>query len=148
MVLARFLLAVWLLGSLGCAGWVIVQPGSWRVAAAGVLVIGVGYGAWSSWAKMTSGQLIWDGTVWFWEGVGYQSGRTPQTLEVVLDLQTALLLRLENQAGAALWLWAERSLMPERWLDLRRAAHAGQLPAPNRDGSALSARRLTEKSSL
>ncbi|MCC9032635.1 hypothetical protein LMH45_11140, partial [Neisseria gonorrhoeae] len=40
-----------------------------------------------------------------------------------------MLLRLENQDHATLWLWAGRSTQPERWLDLRRAVHAQHRPS-------------------
>ena len=55
---------------------------------------------------------------------------------VVLDVQFAILLRLDNQAGAVWWLWAEKSALPSRWLDLRRAVHAKHKPATFQDSAA------------
>ena len=52
------------------------------------------------------------------------TGVTEQKLTVIVDFQSLLLLRLENPAYAHLWLWAERHVLPERWLDLRRAVYA------------------------
>jgi hypothetical protein len=47
---------------------------------------------------------------------------------VALDLQSAMLLRLDNPAGAIWWLWVERAALPGRWLDMRRAVYAARRP--------------------
>ena len=70
------------------------------------------------------GQLAWDGQVWRWEGPGYQAGVAEYELSVALDLQNLMLLRIENQAHAKLWLWVERRAFPARWHDLRRAVYS------------------------
>ena len=80
------------------------------------------------WKNSPVGQLAWDSQVWRWEGPGYQAGLAEYELSAALDLQHVMLLRLENQAHAKLWLWAERRAMPSRWLDLRRAVYS-----PHRD---------------
>ena len=54
----------------------------------------------------------------------------------MLDVQFALLLRLDNLAGAVWWLWAEQSASPARWLDLRRAVHAKPRPETLQDSEA------------
>ena len=71
---------------------------------------------------------MWDGQCWRWEGIGYLAGVAEQQLTVVVDFQNLLLLRLENPAHAHLWLWAERHVLPERWLDLRRAVYSPHKP--------------------
>ncbi len=55
---------------------------------------------------------------------------------VVLDVQFALLLKLNNQAGAVWWLWAERSTAQARWFDLRRAVYAKHRPTTFQDSDA------------
>jgi hypothetical protein len=54
---------------------------------------------------------------WLWEPDGHQA--MPIQVQVVLDWQSGLLLRLS--AGDVRWLWLERGLAPLQWLDLRRA---------------------------
>ena len=94
------------------------------MALAGFSVLLAGLAARTSWDNLPSGQLAWDGAVWRWESAGYQTGLADHELSVIADFQQRLLLRLENQARASLWLWVEQSAMPERWLDLRRAVYS------------------------
>lgn len=96
----------------------------WRVLL-GLVTVAVGGGAaYRGWKNAPVGQLSWDGQCWRWEGTGYLAGAAEQKLAVVVDFQNLLLLRLENPAHAHLWLWAERHMLPERWLDLRRAVYS------------------------
>lgn len=114
--LAALLLAsVWTLGS---------QQLGWRQAVGLITVMGAGLAAWHGWKNAPVGQLTWDGQVWRWEGPGYQAGVAEYELSAALDFQNVMLLRLENQAHAKLWLWAERRAFPTRWLDLRRAVYS------------------------
>ena len=114
--LVAFLLAgVWTLGS---------QQLGWRQAAGFITVMGAGWAARYGWKNAPVGQLAWDRQVWRWEGPGYQAGVAEYELSVALDFQNVMLLRVENQAHAKLWLWAERRAFPERWLDLRRAVYS------------------------
>lgn len=96
----------------------------WRVYLALTAVMLAGAVAYKGWKSTPVGQLTWDGQCWRWEGTGYLTGVAEQKLTVVVDFQSLLLLRLENPAYAHLWLWAERRVLPERWLDLRRAVYA------------------------
>ena len=91
------------------------------MALAIIAVLLAGIAARTSWICLPGGQLAWDGDVWRWESAGYQAGIAEHELSVVADFQHSLLLRLENQARASLWLWVEQNTMPERWMDLRRA---------------------------
>ena len=77
--------------------------------------------------KTALGQLAWDGQIWRWESAGYQAGLAEQQVVVIADFQHLLLLRIENPARAAMWLWAERKAFPSRWMDFRRAIYS-----PNR----------------
>lgn len=80
------------------------------------------------WQRSPVGQLSWDGQHWAWESAGYLGGGSLAAPQVMLDLQSAVLLRLDNRAGASWWLWAERAALPPRWLDLRRAIYARSRP--------------------
>lgn len=101
--------------------------------AGGVLVRG--------WQRSPVGQLSWDGQHWVWESAGYLGGGTLAPPQVVLDLQSAVLLRLDNRAGASWWLWVERAALPLRWLDLRRAIYALPRPEPQTDIAATAPER-------
>lgn len=96
----------------------------WRTALMLAAILGSGAAAYVSWKNTPVGQLEWNGEAWRWESSSYQTGIAEQQLFVIVDLQHTLLLRLENQANANLWIWAQRSSFSERWLDLRRAAFA------------------------
>lgn len=124
--LGAFLLGLWLCGLLLTLLWFFQttrQP-DWRIALALLCVAGAGAAAYTGWRNAPAGRLAWDGQVWRWESPGYQAGAAEYELSVLADFQRALLLRLENQAHARLWLWVERRGMPERWLDLRRAVYS------------------------
>ena len=83
-----------------------------------------GWVAFSGWKSSPLGKLAWDGQSWRWESMGYQAGVTEYQVVVAADFQNMVLLRLENPANARLWLWVERRVSPERWLDLRRAVYS------------------------
>ena len=120
--LAWLLLLGWLAGLLTVLAWFLVNPTpDWRFGLAGLLVLAGGMAARAGWKRTPGGQLAWSGDAWRWESPSYQNGSTEQKLSVIADLQSMLLLRIENQTGASLWLWLERATLPERWLDLRRA---------------------------
>jgi len=104
--------------------WNVMRQLDWRMVLAGFSVLLAGLAARITWGNLPGGQLAWDGDVWHWESPGYQTGVGEHALSVIADFQQRLLLRLENQAGASLWLWVEKNAMPERWLDLRRAVYS------------------------
>ncbi|EJL78655.1 hypothetical protein PMI15_04248 [Polaromonas sp. CF318] len=124
--LGALLLGLWLCGLSLTLLWFLQGAGrlDWRIVLALVFVAGAGAAAYVSWRNAPAGQLAWDGEVWRWESPGYQAGVAEYGLSVLADFQNILLLRLENQAHACLWLWMERRSMPERWLDLRRAVYS------------------------
>ena len=101
-----------------------MQQFNWRTGLAVSSLMLAGLAARNSWRHLPSGQVAWDGEVWRWESPSYQTGSAEQTLGVIADLQHHLLVRLENHAGASLWLWLEKKTMPERWMDLRRAVYS------------------------
>ena len=95
----------------------------WMIFAFAV-ALGAGLAVRVGWNNAATGQLIWDGKVWRWESVSYQTGIAEYELSLIADFQHMMLLRLQNQAHARLWLWVERKAAAERWLDLRRAVYS------------------------
>ena len=119
------LLVLWCAGALGVALWAqATREVDWRILCAFVAVLLAGAAVYTGWKNSPVGQLAWDGQSWRWESPGYQTGVAEQTLSVVADFQNLLMLRLENQAKARLWLWTERGASPARWMDLRRAVYS------------------------
>jgi hypothetical protein len=132
--LGWLLLLAWSLTGLLTAAW-------WHAVAAGDARPWLGWATWllagfviaRGWHSSPVGQLGWDGQHWTWESPVYQDGGNLEAPHVVLDLQSAVLLRLDNPAGASWWLWAERRALPPRWLDLRRAIYARPRPQAQTD---------------
>lgn len=86
------------------------------------------------WQTTPTGLLCWDGTAWRWTCA---DETLPVSIEVTLDVQTVLLLRLEaSSARHSGWVWPQQSTAPHHWLALRRAVHdlrpaaADLLPVP------------------
>ena len=122
---ASVLLAFWLAALVLVGVWTLgSQHFGWQQAVGFMAVVGTGLVARHGWNNSPAGLLAWDGQVWRWEGPGYQSGVAEYELTTALDFQGMMLLRLENQAHAKLWFWAEQRTLPARWLDLRRAVHS------------------------
>ncbi len=123
--LGGFLLALWLIACLLMLSWFfLTQYSAWRAALAGSMLIFAGVIAGIGWKNAPAGQLAWDGQVWRWESPGYQAGVAGYRLAVVADFQRKLLLRLENQAHASIWLWVEQKAFAAKWLELRRAIYS------------------------
>ena len=114
-----------LLAGLGCLAVVIWCMGSdgldWRHGTAAGACVAISASVVWSWWHTSIGSISWDGVAWHW-AVGVRSVRVlPET---VLDLQTALLLRLQmaEDRGVA-WVWLDRASSPARWMALRRAIY-------------------------
>ncbi|MCZ8254075.1 MAG: hypothetical protein O9327_00155, partial [Polaromonas sp.] len=124
--LGVLLLGLWLCGLLATLLWHVQGAGrfDWRFMLIAGSVLGAGVVAGIGWQNAPAGRLAWDGQVWRWESPGYEAGAVDYELCVLADFQHVLLLRLESPGRARLWLWVERRVMPERWLDLRRAAYS------------------------
>ena len=128
---AGLLLGVWLAGVAAFLLCALFAPAlGWRLWLMRLAVLATGCVAAWGWKNSPLGVLHWDAQCWHWESLAYQSGTPVRRLSVVLDFQRVLLLRLENQDHARLWLWAERPALPERWLDLRRAVYAHHRLSP------------------
>lgn len=126
---SRFLGGLLLVGWLLAAGvtlwwWRASAAADWRPLLGCLAWLLAGWVMLTGWRRSPVGRLQWDGQRWRWESVVYRSGTALEAPAAVLDVQFALFLRLDNQAGAVWWLWAERSASPARWFDLRRAVHA------------------------
>lgn len=85
-----------------------------------------------AWRVPAYGRLTWDGQVWTWELTQpehrFQASLPVDSPDVLLDLQSALLLRLKAMDGGAdRCVWLERGSAQPRWLDLRRALYARRL---------------------
>ena len=119
----------WTCGLLTLSGWLLSASSSAYVFAtvAAVLLI-AGMAALMCWRSTANSQLHWDGQCWRWETQTGYALPVEQTICVIVDFQSWLLIRMENQSHACQWLWLERKNAPHRWLDLRRAIYA-----PHRD---------------
>ena len=125
------LLGFWLAGAVAWVLCALFAPSlGWRLWPIAAAVLAAGCAAAWGWKNSPLGLLRWDAQCWNWESLAYQAGTPVLALSVALDFQRVLLLRLENQDHARLWLWAERSTLPERWLDLRRAVYAHHRLSP------------------
>jgi hypothetical protein len=107
------------------AWWVEVQPQlPGVVLAAGVLLVSSACAV-VSWWRSPAGRIAWDGGSWTWTRTAHPESGEP---EVVVDLQSVLLLRWSGEAGRRHWLWAERRMKPATWADLRRAVYSRARP--------------------
>lgn len=87
------------------------------------------------WFRSPIGLLAWSGQSW---ALDTRLGlHAVSTLDVRLDLQSFLWLRLHRPGMRPQWVWLERSAAPERWLDLRRAVYSR--PKPGAPGAPHSA---------
>lgn len=133
------LLGLWLAGLQVFVLWIYAsrhQDTTALVLAASILA--AGFASWRGWKNAPVGLLAWDGQQWRWESTGYKAGIAEQELTVIADFQRILLLRIQNQAKASLWLWAEQKVFPDRWMDLRRAVYS-----PHRFSGPAAAQDLT-----
>ena len=119
---SRLLCAIWLLGATGVALAVAWQEGVGTregVLLTSALLAGALACGWGGYREF--GRVRFDGQYWSW------SGRSPLAaarMEVGLDLQILLLVRLVEPERPSRWLWLERGSDPQRWLDLRRAVYS------------------------
>ena len=126
---SRFLgsvLALAWLTTLGLTGlWQLGSPlGDLFPLLSFILLLVSGWTLTQGWLRSPAGRLAWDGQFWRWESENYQGSSVLQAPVVVIDVQFGMLLRLQNQAGASWWLWAEKVRRQTLWQDLRRAVHA------------------------
>lgn len=119
------LLALWVLSFVLMSYWLgVSKTFDWQQGLGSTSLLLAGLAAGVGWKNSLVGQLAWDGQDWHWASTGYQSGMTSDTVSVVFDFQSLLLLRVENPVHATRWLWVEKGTLPGRWLDLRRAVYS------------------------
>jgi len=119
----RLLLLVWACGATGflaaCAG---AGALGWRQALLGLCVLLAGVAARAGLRRSTEpADLSFDGRRWSLSGAAPLRSAEAQ---VVLDLQSLLLVRLGAAGRRQRWVWLDRGLAPGDWSDLRRAAHS------------------------
>lgn len=135
---------LWLPGALAAA--LFLSPaleGELRWPALGVLLLSLLGGALALlafWWRQRPGLLSWDGAQWSWHEASAARPLTALRLQVRLDLQRALLLRVRGPHAASGWLWVQQGADPGRWHLLRCALYfevspeaadrPGQPPAP------------------
>ena len=118
--------------------WLLpIDDAGWRQALFFVsllLVLGIAVRQWQRWP---SGELVWDGAVWRWQGTGlWATEQYHGLLRPQLDWQAGLLLSLQPDSGKRIWLWAQCCDDAQQWAALRRAVFAparSAEPTPNDD---------------
>lgn len=132
--LAALLLGLWALGLAAAVAALMLQPGlaasGWQAAAllGAPLLAGAALARW--WRTQRPRRLSWDGAQWRLGAANEWGDLAVQRVEVRLDLQWALLLRVGGpELGRGRWLWAQAGRDAAGWHLLRCAAHAGA-PAP------------------
>lgn len=102
---------------LGVAGgalwaiWVIGARRAWRRSPVGQL----------KWSALEKPDLDAPAGVWRWQSDSCPEGMPLQRVEMMMDWQGAVLLRLHFADKPPRWIWAERGRNPALWNDLRRA---------------------------
>ncbi|MEY4266842.1 MAG: hypothetical protein RIS90_1377 [Pseudomonadota bacterium] len=124
----RWLAATLALGLLvGALWWQHSAEPGWRQGLFLLLYLATAGLALRQWYRTPRGRLQWDGEAWHWSAWPAAGG----PLQVRLDGQSWLLVRLRGDAGRTLWLWLERRTEAAAWPALRRAVFA---PAPSLTG--------------
>ena len=128
--MARRLLGfLWTLGAAALCAWMLQfsVPFGWRTALLMAAVLFAGLAAWRASRLGAGAELRWDGQHW---SCSASASFHAATATIHLDLQSLMLVCLQEPGRRAAWLWLDRACLPARWLDLRRALHAAQ---PQRD---------------
>ena len=142
-VLGSALAMLLLVGAAGLLGWVLqgAAGGTSQATAAVAFALWLlaAFSALHFWWRQTSGALHWDGQSWVLEpgrpGAAILALSDPP--QVLVDLQSRLWVHVRFSEGGSAWLWLDRSLQPERWVDLRRAVYSRARPgADNADKTA------------
>jgi hypothetical protein len=91
----------------------------WAVASAGFAWTASVWMFYRAWRDAPVGTLQWDGAHWHWaDGVDY----SVTTINVAMDLQRWVLIRLERASASPVWLWLEQGTEESgNWIALRRA---------------------------
>lgn len=104
-------------------------------------LLGAGVLSWRGWQQSPTGCLQWDGQHWHWSGLE-DSGQC--RLNVLLDFQSVLLVRVRGDTDRPVWLWLEQpELAGMQWRALRRAL-VGRQRSSGAHGKADAAKALGE----
>jgi hypothetical protein len=128
---ARIAAFLWILGSVTVVAITRVQPLSGTITAIsflGLLVCGL----WTlhGWTVSPTGKLSWDSQGWHWAGFAPDASCR---VNLHLDMQWLLLLRLQDETGHTVWLWFEERARGAHWVALRRALVAYARAVDQRD---------------
>lgn len=117
--------AIVLLWSLGCLACFLILQSQVRiewmvltfacVSVAGMLSL-------VAWRNTVLGILRWDGERWQWSGF-VDAGQCE--VDVVVDLQKVMLIRVRNASAQRTWLWLSFEAATIQWMPLRRALVSG-----------------------
>lgn len=125
----------WLVSLIGVGGTLtgllwqyVAEPADWRQVLFAVTLLGVYSYAFWSWLRSPGGDLCWDGSDWRWLSAGRS---TPGLVVAHLDFQLFLLLSLQPERGARIWLWLEPGSDAPAWLALRRAVFSRRRSRPS-----------------
>ncbi len=118
----RLLFVLWAMGA-ACAGAAVLQLDALgaRAALLAASVLLAGGAAWRFGQDAAFGELRFDGQCWSLSG---PRALHAARVEVGVDLQFLLLVRLTQPEHPRRWLWLERRANPARWHDLRRAVYS------------------------
>ena len=118
---ASLLLVLWLLGALVVAAWLYqAHYAAWK-SALGLLSVAAGAVCVVQARTSPTGHFLFDGYEWRWAAQGAYAEPEVGRLQMLLDLQSRLLLRFERVNGRRSWVWLAQSAQPERWMEVRRA---------------------------
>lgn len=117
--------AIIVLGSCGCvASFLFIQSqarAQWWALTLACLTLAVAL-ALVAWRNTRPSLLRWDGQCWHWSGFVDAS---PCGVDVLLDLQKVILIRLSNACAQHTWLWLDSEAANTQWIALRRAVFGG-----------------------
>lgn len=118
--------SILLIWSLGHAAFLLLlhtQPWlEWKIVGL-VCVSLAGVPALLAWKNVVPGVLRWDGQCWHWSGF---LDTSPCHVDLVVDLQQVILLRLSAAPAQRTWLWLSADVAGFQWIALRRAVVGGQ----------------------
>lgn len=132
--LLLLLAGLWLPAAL--AGMLLVHPtleGEVRWPALGLFLLsglGSAAGLLLFWWRLRPGLLSWDGGQWSWREASAARSLLGLQLQVRLDLQHALLLRVRRPQAGPRWLWVQQGADAGRWHLLRCALYFNIPPEP------------------
>ncbi len=98
-------------GGAAWAAWVLVALREWRRSPVG----------WLSWRALERRDPDEPAGIWYWHGESLPQAVPLRRVELTMDWQRAVLLRLHFSDAPARWIWADRARQPAAWNDLRRA---------------------------